>query len=150
MRPRSGGEHHRLMTTTGNHTIGRTRMGTTVGEQFAVALAAKDSDRLQALLADPVDFQALTPGRHWRASRPEQVIDGIILGTWFGPNDEIHELRALTCGQVADRERVSYRLSVRRAQREYVVEQQAYYDSDGSRISWIRLLCSGYRPDGQE
>jgi hypothetical protein len=123
-------------------------MRTTVGEQFAVALAAKDSDRLQALFADPVDFQALTPGRHWQAGTPEKVVDGIILGVWFGPSDDILELRAVSCGQVADRERVLYRLGVRRAGQEYVVEQQAYYDSDGSRISWIRLLCSGYRPEG--
>lgn len=125
-------------------------MRTTVGEQFAVALAAKDSDRLQALLADPVDFQALTPGRHWQADTPEKVIDGIILGVWFGPNDDIHELRAMSSGHVADRERVTYRLGVRRDNREYVVEQQAYYDSDGSRINWLRLLCSGYRPENPE
>jgi len=123
-------------------------MRSTVGEQFAVALAAKDSDRMRALLADPVDFQALTPGRHWQASTPEKVVDAIILGVWFGPSDDIHELRAVSCGQVADRERVTYRLGVRRDHREYVVEQQAYFDSDGSRISWIRMLCSGYRPEG--
>ncbi len=125
-------------------------MRTTVGEQFAVALAAKDSDRLHALLADPVDFQALTPGRHWQARTPDKVIDGIILGVWFGPNDDIHELRAMSSGHVADRERVTYRLGVRRDNREYVVEQQAYYDSDGSRINWLRLLCSGYRPENPE
>ena len=144
MRYLHGREQHRLMTTTGSQSRGRTRMRTTVGEQFAVALAAKDSNRMRALLADPVDFQALTPGRHW------QAVDAIILGIWFGPNDDIHELRAVSCGQVADRERVTYRLGVRRDHREYVVEQQAYYDSDGARINWIRLLCSGYRPEGPQ
>jgi hypothetical protein len=122
-------------------------MSTAIGEQFAVALAAKDSRRMRALLADPVDFQALTPGRHWQSAAPEQVVDGIILGVWFGPDDDIHELRAVSCGQVADRERVTYRLGVRRAHRAYVVEQQAYYNCDGVRISWMRLLCSGYRPE---
>src|SRR6476620_1519101 len=101
-------------------------MRTTIGEQFAVALAAKDSDRLRALFADPVDFQALTPGRHWQASSPEKVVDEIILGVWFGPGDDIHELRAVSRDQVGDRERVTYRLGVRRAHQEYVVEQHAY------------------------
>jgi hypothetical protein len=119
-----------------------------VGEQFARALAAKDSAQMRALLAEPVDFQALTPGRHWQASTPQQAVDEIILGVWFGPQDDIHELRAVSTGQVADRERVTYRLGVHRGGEDYVVEQQAYYSSDGSHITWIRLLCSGYRPEG--
>ena len=41
-----------------------------VGERFAQALAAKDRAALIALLADPVDFQALTPRRHWQAVTP--------------------------------------------------------------------------------
>ena len=45
----------------------------TAGEHFARALAAKDSAALCALLADPVDFQALTPGRHWQATTGRQV-----------------------------------------------------------------------------
>ena len=55
----------------------------TAGERFARALAAKDSSALRALLADPVDFQALTPGRHWQAASPGEVVDQIVLGTWF-------------------------------------------------------------------
>ena len=42
--------------------------GTTVGEAFARALAAKDRDRIADLLSDDVDFEALTPGRHWSAA----------------------------------------------------------------------------------
>jgi hypothetical protein len=38
-------------------------------------------------------------------------------------------------------------LGVTRDNKEYVVEQQAYYESDGSHITWIRMLCSGYRPE---
>ncbi len=42
----------------------------TAGERFAQALAAKDAGALSALLADRIDFQALTPGRHWQADTP--------------------------------------------------------------------------------
>ena len=122
-------------------------MHATLGEQLAHALAAKDAERMRALFASPCDFQALTPGRHWQASTPRQAVDAIILGVWFGPNDEIRELRSVSTGQVADREHVTYRVGVRRDGTDYVVEQQAYYSSDGARITWIRMLCSGYRPE---
>ena len=125
-------------------------MRTTVGEEFAHALAEKDRARLQAIFSDQVDFQALTPGRHWQASTPEIAVNDIILGTWFGPQDDIHELRSVTCGQVSDRERITYRLEVTRNNKEYVVEQHAYYESDGTHITWIRILCSGYRPESME
>lgn len=122
-------------------------IATALGEVFAQLLAAKDHEGLCALLADPVDFEALTPRRHWRAGSPRAVVDDIIFGVWFGPGDEIVELRAVTCGQVADRERVTYRLGVRRDGVEHVVEQHAYFNFDGHRIDWIRILCSGYRPE---
>jgi len=51
----------------------------TAGERFARALAAKDSGALCALLADPVDFQAPTPGRHWQAGTGRQAVEEIIL-----------------------------------------------------------------------
>jgi len=123
---------------------------TTAGERFAQALAAKDSAGLCALLADPVDFQALTPGRHWQADTGSQVVGEIILGTWFGPGDHILELVSVTTGRVAEREHVTYRVRVRRAGSDYLVEQQAYYDTDGERIAWMRVLCAGYQPAGEE
>jgi hypothetical protein len=117
----------------------------TAGERFARALAAKDSTALCALLADRIDFQALTPGRHWQAAAPREVVEEIILGHWFGAGDHIQELRSVTAGQVSEREHVAYRLRVRRSGVDYLVEQQAYYNTDGARITWLRMLCSGYQ-----
>jgi hypothetical protein len=118
----------------------------TVGEDFARALAARDRDRLVTLLSDPVDFEALTPGRHWVASSPAGAVDDIMLRHWLSADDVVLELRSLRSGQVADRQHVAYRLAVRRHGTAHVLEQQAYYVADGQRISWIRILCSGYRP----
>ena len=120
----------------------------TVGEQFALALAAKDRDALLALFADPVDFQALTPGRHWQTQDPRVLVDDIVLGSWFEPTDHIGKLLAVTTGAVADRQHLSYRLALRNADGEFVVEQQVYYLSQGSMITWMRVLCSGFRPSG--
>ena len=118
----------------------------TAGERFARALAVKDGAALCAVLADPVDFMALTPGRHWQASAGRQVVEEIILGHWFGAGDHILELCSVTTGRVLERGHVAYRLLVRRSGRDHLVEQQAYYSTDGGRISWMRLLCCGYQP----
>jgi hypothetical protein len=127
-------------------TDGGTAVSATAGERFAGALAAKDSGALCALLADPVDFQALTPGGHWQASTARQAVEEIILAWWFGAGDDITELCSVTSGRVLDREHVAYRMRVRREGRDYLVEQQAYYCAEGTRITWMRVLCSGYQP----
>ena len=116
------------------------------GERFARAVAAKDATALAATLADGVDFQALTPGRHWQGVSPPQVAGEIILGTWFGPGADITELCSVITGQVRGREHVAYRMRITRDGGEYLVEQQAYYDTEGGQISWMRVLCAGYRP----
>ena len=115
------------------------------GERFARALAAKDSGALCALLADPIDFGALTPGRYWQASTGRQAVEEIILARWFGGGDDITELCLVASGRVIDCEHVAYRVRVRRSGRDYLVEQQAYYRTEGPRITWMRVLCSGYQ-----
>ena len=127
-------------------TDGSTAAPASAGERFARALAAKDADALCVLLADEVDFQALTPGRHWQADTCEQAVREIILARWFGDGDDIIELCSLAAGRVLEREHVAYRVRVRRADRDYLVEQQAYYRAEGPRITWMRVLCSGYQP----
>jgi ribosomal protein L21E len=99
---------------------------TTAGERFAQALGRKDQDALCTLLADPIDFQALTPRRHWQGTTGRQVAEEIILGQWFDAGDDIQELYSVATGQVVDCEHVAYRLRVRTEGRDYLVEQQAY------------------------
>jgi len=132
------------------HDHGGRNAMVTMGERFAWALAARDSAALCALLADPIDFQALTPGRHWQATTGQQVAEEIIFGHWFRADDQILELCWVTGGRVAEREHVAYRMRVRRSGEEYLVEQQAYYSTDGARIAWMRVLCAGYQPARQE
>ena len=123
----------------------RSAIEVSAGEQFVRALASKDRATLSALLADPIDFQALTPRKHWQATEPGQVED-VILGTWFDAGDDIEAVLAFSNSSLPGRERVSYRLRVRNADGVHVVEQQAYYNAEGGRISWLRILCSGYLP----
>jgi hypothetical protein len=120
------------------------------GERFAQALAQQDTDALCAVLADTVDFQALTPRRHWQASTGRQAAEEIILGMWFDAGTQILDLCSVVTGRVADREHVAYRMRVREDGDDYLVEQQAYYRTEGPRISWMRILCSGFRPIAAE
>jgi hypothetical protein len=118
----------------------------TPGERFARALRAKDRTALHRLLAERFDFQGLTPGRHWQATSSRQAVDEIILARWFGPDDHIEQLCSISTDRVGDREHVAYRLRVRNLDGEFLVEQQAYYAAEAGRITWMRVLCSGYRP----
>ena len=76
---------------------------TTVGEQFARALGAKDFGRVAELLHPEVDFRGMTPRRLWEATGPDQVIDEV-LTSWFEDQDVIEA--------VVDRDRVAWRFAV--------------------------------------
>jgi hypothetical protein len=121
------------------------RETTTLGADFAHALAAKDSVRLAELMHEEIDFAGLTPSRSWEASGPDAVLE-ILFGSWLEDKDEIRALESLETGVVADRERVGYRFSVSNPDGEHVVEQQAYLAQRDGRIGWMRVVCSGFRP----
>ncbi len=118
-----------------------------LGRDLAQALATKDYDRVADVLDPDVDFRGLTPRRAWEASSAEEFVSDV-LGSWFEESDEIDELLSLESGAVADRERVAYQLRGHNADGPFVVEQQAYYAARDGRITWLRVLCSGFRPTG--
>jgi hypothetical protein len=84
----------------------------TVGERFAVAIAARDAAVLTDVLADDVDFRGMTPGRFWEARSASEVVDDIILGHWFEPSDHIEAIERIDTDVVADCQRMSYRFRV--------------------------------------
>lgn len=116
------------------------------GLRFARALAAKDQDVLRLCLAEEIDFQALTPGRHWQATSAGEVVEEIVLGSWFEDGNHIRALRSASDEPVVRRRRLVYELTVANADGEYLVEQQAYYQcGEDGRITWMRMLCAGYQ-----
>ena len=119
-------------------------MTPSLGELFARAVAAKDHDEVRHLLDADLDFRAMTPGRIWEADGPEDVVQALRL--WFGDSDHIEAVEAVESDHFADRERVGYRLRVRNPDGVHLVEQQAYLSQQDGRISWLRVMCSGYRP----
>jgi hypothetical protein len=116
------------------------------GERFARAIAAKDAPVLLGLLAPKIDFRAMTPGRIWEADSPAQLVDEVILGKWFEPTDRIDAIEAIENGEVADRESVRYRFRVTNNDGAFLVEQQAYLAVADEGITYLRIMCSGYRP----
>jgi hypothetical protein len=118
---------------------------TTLGGEFARALAVKDFARILDLMHPEIDFRGLTPNRAWEARGAGAVISEV-LREWFEETDEIESLDWLENDGFADRERVGYRFSVRNPEGLFLVEQQAYLSAREGRIGWMRVLCSGYRP----
>jgi len=117
-----------------------------VGERFVTALAAKDRDALTELLRPDVDFRAMTPSRFWEADDAATVVDDTMLGHWFEPQDVITDVIETESGRVGPRASLRYRFAVTSPDGPHVVEQQAYYETDGERISWLRIMCAGYLP----
>ncbi|MGE5287223.1 MAG: hypothetical protein ACM3ML_08485 [Micromonosporaceae bacterium] len=117
-----------------------------LGHRFAAAIAARDAAALLAMLDAEVDFRGMTPGRVWEARSAAAVVDDVILGKWFEPSDVVERVEAVETGMVGDRCRLGYRLRVANEGGSFVVEQQAFYDITGNKITWLRMLCSGFRP----
>jgi hypothetical protein len=123
--------------------------------QFALAgaflegLAAQDFAQLGDALAAGARLRALLPPglREWTGA---EMIAGQF-ACWFGDTDDF-ELVEATVGEVGGRLHLHWRLRLQ-AQRLgtgwFTVEQQAYADTgDGGRITRLDLLCTGYRPEG--
>lgn len=117
-----------------------------LGAEFARALAAKEFDRIGELLHPKVDFRGLTPNRNWEATDADSVVNAI-LPQWFEDSDEIVSLERLDDDAFADCGRVGYRFRVRNPDGHFLVEQQAYMHERDGRIGWMRVVCSGFRPD---
>jgi hypothetical protein len=116
-----------------------------LGEQFARAVAEKDHERVREILHPKVDFRGMTPGMFWEASDARTVTDEI-LAKWFEEHDVIDEVLWIETDRISDRERVGYRFAVHNQDGRFVTEQWAFYDVRDGAITWMRVLCSGWRP----
>lgn len=116
---------------------------TTPGERFANALAAKDEAGIRAVTTPDLDFRAMTPGRFWEAHSHGDLLE-VLFANWLEPSDEVVALVSTSTGEVSTRQHVTYRLHLRNADGDALMEQQMYYDTVGGQISWARVMCSGF------
>ncbi len=122
--------------------------GDGLADRFTAALAARDAAALRSLFGAEVDFRGLTPGRVWEAATPEALVRDVILGAWFEPADVIEQVEMAQNCPIEDRVRLSYRLRIRNPGGTFRCEQQAYAGLTGGKITWLRVLCSGFLPIG--
>ena len=118
---------------------------------FLQGLADQDFAALVGALAADARLRALLPKglREWTGG--EEIAGQF--ARWFGDTVDF-ELVEATLGEVGGRLQLRWRLRLR-AERLgagwFTVEQQVYADTDGSgRIARLDLLCTGYRPDGDD
>ena len=116
----------------------------TVAERFVHALAQHNRADLLGVLAPDVDLRGMTPGRFWEAIAAEDLVDNVLL-SWLDVHDVVQQVLSLDRDRMADREHVSFRLSVHTPDGHHLVEQQAYLMVDDGLISWLRMMCSGFR-----
>ena len=120
--------------------------GLGLGHRFVTALATKDRQALVGLFGAEVDFQAMTPRRSWEERTGAAVVDDVILGKWFDHEDVIDLVESAGFGLVGSRHSLSYRVHVTNSDGRWLVEQCAYLDITDGKITWMRVLCSGYQP----
>jgi len=139
------------MMTLRNHRAADVVAEFAVAGSFLAGLGAQDFARLGGALAADVCLRALLPGglREWTGAD----VVASVFARWFGDTEDF-ELVEAAVGEVGGRLHLRWRLRLR-AQRLgagwFTVEQQAYADTgDGGRIARLDLLCTGYRPEGDD
>jgi hypothetical protein len=117
--------------------------GTRAGDAWVRAIAAGDEAALLDVLDPSVDFRALTPGGDWAASASADA-GAIVLGRWFADPRRIEGVEWVDHAEVGERHRTGYRFSATTPDGAAVVEQQACFDVVAGRITWLRILCTGF------
>jgi hypothetical protein len=120
-------------------------------DAFLDSLAAQDFAQLGGTLTSGARLRALLPSGLRERAGAEVIVEQFV--RWFGGTQDF-ELVEATVGEVGDRLHLRWRLRLR-AERLgtgwFTVEQQAYADTgDDGRISRLDLLCTGYRPEGDD
>ena len=122
-------------------------MPPSLGERFARTVAAQDADALKELLAPDVSFRALTPARCWEGDDADEVVDDVILGTWFSPERSITAILRVDSATVGAVDHVAYRFRAALPDGDFIIEQQAYLRTEDDKIRWLRILCTGFVRD---
>src|SRR4051794_14081564 len=116
-----------------------------VADAFAQAIVARDISRAVALLDPAIDFRAMTPSRVWEAEGPADVER--TFRQWLeDPDEEVHDIEATETAEIVDTLRVGWRVRISDADGLHLFEQQAYVREHEGRITWMRVICSGFRP----
>ena len=126
-------------------TIMARKPDVSAAERLLAALAGRDFTALEASLDPAVRFRALTPSRLYEAAGAAEAAG--YSRRWFGDADSF-EVLASEVGEVAGRQRLSYRFRLHDEDGWQVIEQLAYVDERAGLVTKLDVLCSGFRPEG--
>jgi hypothetical protein len=115
----------------------------TLAEDFGAAVAARDHDRLGALLDDQVRLRALLPAEIVEDHGWEAVLARY--AEWFGEYARVELVRAAS-DTVGDRVLVHYTLVADHESGPHLVAQTLMCGVYDGHIGKIDLVCSGWRP----
>lgn len=120
----------------------------TTGEDFIVALADRDSKRLEACFHPDIRMRALVPSG-FQEHRGSSVV-AARFKSWFAEADSIQILEK-DVDSIADRLRIRYRFRERYSDGESeIIEQNTYCELREGQIVALDLLCTGHRPEPSE
>jgi ketosteroid isomerase-like protein len=122
----------------------RARTAEEVGRSFVDALARRDWASLERCFAPDVQFQAVVPNaaRPFR-DKPDASSAVEQIRKWFSDADPL-VLAHSEVGMIADRLAIRYRFTGHEPDGDFVVEQDAFAEVDGGRVTSMRLVCSGF------
>lgn len=116
-----------------------------VGREFIAAIETRDWERLAASFAPDVVFRAVVPSDvPFREHRGPEAAT-VQIARWFKDAD-VHRLVDSQVDVLADRLHIRYRIHGREDGEWFLVEQQAFATLNLGVISYLNLVCSGFRP----
>jgi hypothetical protein len=113
-------------------------------DEFHAFIGSERGMQLQSLLHPEVEFRALTPRRTWEADGESPTVD--LFRNWFDEATVIEAVEQVETHTVGDRQHLVYRFSGHDDEAPFVIEQQVYFTERDGRIDWMRMMCSGFRP----
>lgn len=120
---------------------GRTPLA--AGAEFIHALADRDFDTAQAVLAPEIVFKGHTPSMGFVELKGAEAVMSL-MKEWYATSEA---LESLETNQILQRQHVGYRVRWIAPEGPMVFEQQAYYDvDDHGQISQWQFVCSGDQP----
>ncbi len=121
-------------------------MSKDLGSQYVQAVSQGDLTRLHDLFSDDIVFLAATPGKSLHAIGWPETEKALY--ELYPPGEKVSEVVSVDHHDVPGRYRISYRLRGHKLEYgPFEYEHQVYYNTEGSKINRLRVLCSGiYEP----